>query len=272
MMQGAHISQEDLILFAMQALSEGESAAVHAHLKHCDTCPTELAQINGDLALVAMSVEQHAVPKGARERFMNRIEAAPNEEQELIGTPVVAIDTIRTSNGTSVWIPWMAVAAMLLVSILMGWHIRTLNEELRRQSDVLATEAAANSHAQEVLQLLTAPAAKRVTLITSKAKPVPTARAVYLAESGGLILQANDLEQLAAGTTYELWVIPANGQAPIPAGLFKPDAAGSASVVLPPLPKGVPAKAFGVTVEKAEGSAAPTAPILLSGAVSASGE
>jgi anti-sigma-K factor RskA len=67
-------------------------------------------------------------------------------------------------------------------------------------------------------------------------------------------------------------VIPADGKAPIAAGLFRPDAAGSASVLLPPLPKGVPAKAFGVTIEKAEGSATPTAPIILVGAVPAAGE
>ncbi len=104
------------------------------------------------------------------------------------------------------------------------------------------------------------------------AKPEPTGRAVYLAETGGLVFQANDLAQLAQDKTYELWVIPANGQAPIPAGLFRPDAAGSASVVMPPLPRGVPAKAFGVTIEKAEGSTTPTAPILLVGAVPTAGE
>jgi hypothetical protein len=43
-------------------------------------------------------------------------------------------------------------------------------------------------------------------------------------------------------------------------------------VLLPPLPKGVPAKAFGVTIEKAEGSATPTSPIILVGAVPAQGE
>ena len=89
---------------------------------------------------------------------------------------------------------------------------------------------------------------------------------MYLASSGSLIFQANNLDPLPAGKTYELWVIPANGKAPIPAGLFQPDAAGSASVILPPLPAGVPAKAFGVTAERAEGSATPTAPILLAGA------
>ena len=87
-----------------------------------------------------------------------------------------------------------------------------------------------------------------------------------------MILEANNLDALPADKTYELWVIPANGKAPIPAGLFRPDAAGNASVVLPELPKGVPAKAFGVTVEKASGSDTPTAPILLAGAAPAAGE
>ncbi len=77
---------------------------------------------------------------------------------------------------------------------------------------------------------------------------------------------------MPASKTYELWVIPANGSAPIPAGLFRPDAAGNGSVVLPQIPLGVSAKAFGVTLEDAAGSKVPTAPILLVGTVPASGE
>jgi anti-sigma-K factor RskA len=38
-----------------------------------------------------------------------------------------------------------------------------------------------------------------------------------------------------------------------------------ASVLLPNLPKGVSAKAFGVTMENAGGSTTPTLPILLAG-------
>ena len=166
----------------------------------------------------------------------------------------------------------MAAVALLIVAVTLGLRVRSLNDELRRQSDLAAAQAAENSRAHEVLEVLTAPSAQRVLLTASKAKPEPTGRAIYLAESGALIFQANDLERIAENKTYELWVIPANGQAPIPAGLFRPDAAGSASVVLPPLPKGVAAKAFGVTIEKAEGSATPTAPIVLAGAVPASGE
>jgi anti-sigma-K factor RskA len=85
------------------------------------------------------------------------------------------------------------------------------------------------------------------------------------------MLQAANLAPIPEGKTYELWVIPVSG-APIPAGLFRPDASGSASVVLPQLPKGIPAKAFGVTIENAAGSAAPTLPIVMSGAAPAPGQ
>ena len=270
MMQGAHIPQEDLILYAMQGLSEGESAAVRLHLEDCKPCREEIAAVSGDLALLALSVEQHPLPDGARQRFVDRISTATSATETK--APVVAIDTARPGRKAALWISWLAVAAMLVTAISLGFQVRSLNEELRRKSEEAAKQEAESSRAKQVLEVLTAPSAKRVLLTASKAKPAPTARAVYLAESGGLILQANDLEQLAQDKTYELWVIPANGQAPIPAGLFRPDAAGSASVVLPPLPKGVPAKAFGVTIEKAEGSATPTAPILLAGAVPTSGE
>ena len=113
--------------------------------------------------------------------------------------------------------------------------------------------------------MLTSHSAQRVLLTASKTPVEPAGRAIYLEASGGLVFQASNLKMLAADKTYELWVIPVNGK-PIPAGLFRPDAAGSASVVLPPLPKGVPAKAFGVTIEKAEGSETPTPPIILAGA------
>jgi hypothetical protein len=155
---------------------------------------------------------------------------------------------------------------MVVFAFALMMKIGDMHRELQQKSEQLAQQGAASSRAQRVLDVLTASSAQRVLLTAAKTKPAPSARAVYLAASGSLIFQANDLYPLPAGKAYELWVIPANGKAPIPAGLFRPDAAGSASVILPPLPAGVPAKAFGVTVERAEGSDTPTAPILLAGA------
>ena len=118
---------------------------------------------------------------------------------------------------------------------------------------------------------LHAPSAQHVVLTAGMTPPAPSARAVYLASRGALVLQASNMQPLPENKTYELWVIPAAG-APIPAGLFRPDASGSASVLLPSIPQGVPAKAFGITIENAGGSNTPTAPIILSGAAPAAGE
>jgi hypothetical protein len=272
MMQDEHIPQEDLVLYAMQAMHSHELAAVRLHLDGCAECRRALAEVNGDLALVAMSVEQKPLPEGARQRFVERLAADAARTDRGGAAPVVSIEAKRPARRAVVWIGWLAAAASLLFAFSLEQKIRDLNDQVVEQQQAAAQQATANARAQQVLDVLTAPAAKRVLLTAAKTKPEPTGRAVYLAESGGLVFQANDLGQLSQEKAYELWVIPANGQAPIPAGVFRPDAAGSASVVLPPLPKGVPAKAFGVTIEKAEGSVTPTAPIILMGAVPAAGE
>ena len=151
------------------------------------------------------------------------------------------------------------------VAIALAFQNYALNDALHYESGMVTGLAAKASRAQQVLEVFTSPDAQRVILTPGKAPDEPNGRATYLPDRGGLIFQANNLQPLPQGKTYELWVIPANGKAPIPAGLFQPDTRGSASLVMPPLPTGVPAKAFGVTMENAGGSSSPTAPILLSG-------
>jgi hypothetical protein len=271
MMQNEHIPQEDLVLYAMQAMHSHELAAVRLHLDRCAECRHALAEVNGDLALMAVSVDQSSLPEGARDRFVQRLAAEPSPRSGAGSVPV-SIQTGRPARRAALWIGWLAAAASLLFALSLQQKVKTLNDELGNQRALAAQQAAANARAQQVLDVLTAPAARHVLLTAARTKPEPTGRAVYLEATGGLVFQANDLGQLAENKTYELWVIPANGQAPIPAGLFRPDASGSASVLLPPLPKMIAAKAFGVTIEKAEGSATPTAPIILAGAVPAPGE
>ena len=65
---------------------------------------------------------------------------------------------------------------------------------------------------------------------------------------------------------YAMQALSADEMAAVPAGTFLPNSEGYASLVLPSLPSGVQAKAFGITIENAAGSATPTMPIVLSGA------
>jgi len=112
---------------------------------------------------------------------------------------------------------------------------------------------------------LTSTDALRVTLVAAQAPAQPQGRAIYVRDRSSLVFLASNMPPLPAQKAYELWLIPTNG-APIPAGVFKPDARGSATVVEPPLPAGVEAKAFAITVEPEQGSATPTMPIVMMGA------
>ena len=264
-----HIPQEDLALHAMEALPEREAAAVRAHLTDCAACRSDLAALIGDLAMVGLSVEQHQLPEGARQRFLNRITAS-TQEKTVAQLSTHPASSKRLAPAVYPWngrIAWASAAVLAAAVLVLGLNIESLHRELRNDARGMADLAAQSDRAQRVMELLTSRSAEHVLLTASKAPAEPTGRAVYLADSGALIFQANNLNVLSANRTYELWVIPANGAAPIPAGLFRPDATGSASVVLPHIPSGIPAKAFGVTVEQAEGSTTPTAPIILSGAV-----
>jgi anti-sigma-K factor RskA len=256
MTDGGHITQEDLASYAMQNFPVAEIASIRTHLQSCVPCRQELAEVWGDLALVGLGVEQQALPSGARERFLARIGSEAR---------VTSISEARSRRGAGFWIPWMATAALAILAISLGVQNRALNDQLHDQLSFMTQLAAKASRAQQVLEVLTAPTAQRVTLTSTKVPAQPTARATYLPERGGMILLATNMKQLPDDRAYELWVIPADGKGPVPAGLFRPDAVGTATLVLPSIRAGVAAKAFGITIERASGSDVPTSPIIMSG-------
>jgi hypothetical protein len=276
MTDGIHIPQDDLALYAMHALSAEEAEQVRAHVDGCAACREELRAVSGDLALVAMSVEQHSVPAGARERFLDRVAADAGSSVDRLEVPtprprVVPMDARpRRASSWSTWVAWGALAAMLVIAAGLQMRNQHLNELVNLQAMLLEQQKTANARAQMVMDLLSAPTAQHVMLTAAKSKPAPMAKTVYMASKGALLMQASYLDPLPANKTYELWVIPMKG-APMPAGMFRPDAAGNASVVMPDMPKGVEAKAFGVTIENAGGASTPTMPIVLAGAAPAAG-
>lgn len=175
------------------------------------------------------------------------------------------------------WTGWAIAAGCSFVAGLQLHQRQQMQGAMTTQQariDDMQKQAVHGQQAQDALSTLTAANAMQIAL-HSDAKPVaatkgappvipPEALAAYLADKGALVFVATHMAPTPAGKTYELWLLPANGQGPIPAGTFKPDAQGSASVVMPRLPKGVQAKGFGVTVENDGGSPTPTLPIVMS--------
>ncbi len=282
-----HPDMDDLILFRLGtpagAPESKEDAAimerVREHLRRCPECTAEVAQLSADLALVAMSVPQVPPPAEAKQRLMqaagvsSSAGAAKSASIRDFPKPVRAASGVRGSaavrpkriNPGLIWGGWVAALVLLFYAV----HVRDLKQNMERRlaletAQLNQTNAAAE-RSREILEVLTSPESQRVTLVSAHAQPEPSGDAVYLKERGALVFAASHLAPLPPNKTYELWVIPANGAAPLPAGTFQPDAHGMASVLLPHLPKGVEAKAFGVTMENAGGSTTPTLPILLAG-------
>ena len=266
----APLSHEDLTLYAMGSLPAEEMAAVAAALRQNPQARQELARIQDALALLALSVEQQPAPSGSFERLQARMSQAgrTTPSNQTAGNMTATTSEVTAIRGRSKWAiftPWAIAACLAIACSILGYKVSSLNDALDGESRLVSNLAAKASHAQQVLEVLNAPDAQRVTLTASKTPPAPTAHTVYLAERGALVMEASHMTPAPAGKAYELWVIPADGAAPMPAGTFWPNAEGYASLVLPKLPSGIAAKGFGITMEKASGSNTPTMPILLSG-------
>ncbi|HEX6496625.1 MAG TPA: anti-sigma factor [Acidobacteriaceae bacterium] len=266
----APLSPEDLTLYAMGSLPAEEMAAVAAALRQNPQARQELARIQDDLALLALSVDQQPAPSGSFARLHARMSEAgrtttPNQTAGNMTTTTSELTAVRGRSKWAILTPWIIAACLAIACSILGYKVSSMNDALDGESRLVSNLAAKASHAQQVLEVLNAPDAQRVTLTASKTPPAPTAHAVYLAERGALVMEASHMTPAPAGKAYELWVMPADGAPPMPAGTFWPNAEGYASLVLPKLPSGVAAKGFGITMEKASGSNTPTMPILLSG-------
>jgi anti-sigma-K factor RskA len=237
---------EDLALHALGALRGDERAALEKHLDACPACRQELEQLSGDMALLAMSTTGPKPPQRARQRLLEAIAKEPR-------VPSTAGPARASRFNWWAAFGWAAAVAMLLVVIHLRRENYFLHESVNTLASLTGQQTVELANAQRVVDTLTAPESQAVTLVASKNPPQPQGKAFYLRNRSGLVFVANNLAPLPPDKIYELWLFPPTG-APIPAGLFKPDAKGNATVVNPPgLPAGVEAKAFAVTLEPASG-------------------
>lgn len=273
------IDPDDLPLYAMHLLPASEMAEISESLQHSTEARRMLSDILGELAIYACSAETQAPPEAARERLTRQVarekKAIPIDLQQQaarFAEPTEALvepEARRQSLPARVlpWLGWAAAAALAISSATLFEQRGILRQQAASQHVRLAATQASLAQANEVLETIQDSSAVRVSLTPTGVAPPPEGRAIHVPQKGALVFLASNLEPLQSNKTYELWLIPEGGQDAIAAGTFQPDARGNAEVLLPPLPKGVQAKAFGVTVEDGSGSSSPTLPIVLKGAV-----
>jgi hypothetical protein len=178
------------------------------------------------------------------------------------------------------WTGWAVAAGVSFVAGLQVHQRQQIQSSIAAQQARMDDTTRQAARAQDALATLTAANAMQMPLHTTAAvkpatpvkpgtpapvaAPSPDALVAYLADKGALVFIGTHMDPAPAGKTYELWLLPADGRSPMPAGTFKPDAQGTAHIVMPQLPRGVPAKGFGITLENDGGSPTPTLPIVMS--------
>jgi|SRR5437764_5054070 len=244
---------ENLSLHALGALHGEERVALEKHLEQCADCRRELEQSRGDLALLALSVSGPKPPVRSRRRLMSAIAKEPRRVE------------VSPRRSKFWWnsLGWVAAAAAVVIIFLLARQNTNLRQRVVGLEASSAEQQQELTQANELVAALNSAEAEHFTLVASKTPPQPQGKAIYVRRTGTLVFLASNLPQLPSQKAYELWLIPASG-APIPAGLFKPDSRGSGTVIRPPLPSGVQANTFAITVEPEAGSAAPTSqPIMV---------
>jgi hypothetical protein len=252
--------QGALALYAMHALDdERELAELRAHLGSCGECRRELEALRGDMALLALSTAGPQPPQRSRVRLMEAVAAEPRRDAKAKSKFVLG-------RLQPLWPAWAPMAIALLL-VIFGLVLARENLRLRNRSEKLAQDLQAEKQksalAQEIVAMMNDPSLPRMTLVSVKTAPQPQVKTIYQPQKGHILLMANNLPTLPDDKVYQLWLLPASGGSPMPAGTFTPDPKGGTMMMHAMENGGIEARAFAVTVEPRGGSQSPTMPIVL---------
>jgi len=248
---------DDLALYALDELTGAERVAFDEHLQTCAACRRELQNLRADLGLLGLTSSGPQPPARSKERLLRAIAAEPR------GVPLPTPAAVAQRSWWWSLVPAFAALGLLAFAVVT-WHgsvgLKDQLAELRNRNQDQSIEL---DRTNQELRLLTSPDAVHVSLNPQKAEKEPSGTAIFSPTRRRMMLMASNLPVVPQGKAYELWVIPASG-APVAAGVFKPDEHGNAVVMDHPMPEGVEAKAFAITVENEAGSDKPTSqPVLV---------
>jgi anti-sigma-K factor RskA len=247
-------------LHALGALDGEERAGFEAHVPGCLVCSAELRAHEAVVSLVPLALSPVRPTPALRQRVLTRQELAPP-------APLAR---------RRPWATYLAAAAALVLGIgllVVRWQrdraqvaAANARAEAAYLQDKLRTTERDLAEAVSFRALVQRPGSHVTTLAGLAPAPKARGRVIFDPVTREAVLVASGLDPAPQGKAYEAWVIAAG--APVPAGLFRPDAQGGAVVRLPRIEATASARTFAVTVEPETGTPAPTGPIVLAGAVS----
>ena len=242
--------EQDLAEYMLGTLEPSRAAEVSTHLESCASCRRELDALRTDAAHYALSALGPQPPTRSRDRLLHAIEAEPRSTPE------------RRSRRLA-WLPGLVMASLAVLAFVFGAQTVVLQRQIRSLDRDNETLNAQLDKQQALWAALNSPEAVHMTL-ASQHKPMPEGRVIYVPKRGTVVFFANYFAPAPQNKVYQLWLVPANGHAPMACGTFRPGDSGMASFTMEGMPENIEAKDFAVTMEPEGGSQTPTMPILMS--------
>ena len=242
--------QAELPALALDALEQGDRAAVLAHLDLCEGCRRQYAEF-AEIALgLAVAVPQRVPPPGVKQALMARLQPAPAPARRLdhLGARMRA----AWRSPQRGWV--LALAAALVVAGALAVEV------VRLQTEHAAL--AARLEQQIALAALVGRDVQVVSLVGKPAAANASAKMRFVPDGRVGVLETRDLPPLSPSQAYQLWLIYPDGTRDSGAVFSVPGDGSATVVVMAPQPFGAYAR-FGVSIEPAGGSPAPTGPAAL---------
>lgn len=268
------IWRERAALYALGALTGDERVSFEAHLQTCLECGAELLTLRPAVDALAQVVPQVDPRPELRDRV---IAAALSESRPQATTVKPQIATPPTQHAR-VERPaptrWLALAAMLLITIGLAAYAMTLRGRVARLEEQLDAALAQSSalqarvtkaerslastqtqldSAQTQLAVVTAPDSTRIALAGQKDTPAASGRADW-SPTRGLAISVSNLPMLLPMRDYQVWLL--TGAGPVSVGLLPRDASNDGRTVVLKPPAGASQPTGVALSEEPEGGVA----------------
>lgn len=263
---------------ALDAIDPLERDAVMAHVASCSACRAELESLRDTASLLAFSSPLAAdTASRSRDRIRSKLQARAaadrgRSREQAAASSRLAMRKIEPRPRRVA--EWLAAAAIVLCAgSLVG--LLAVNRDRLQLRDALASQAAGSASAQRVSDSLRVALMSRDSIIagmtgndvsmmtlTAAGHAPPMAHMFWDHKRNTWTLVAHSMPALAAGRTYQLWLVTTSGK--VSAGTFAPvngEAMVRATYALAP----ADLEAIAVTEEPAGGMPQPTGPMVISG-------
>lgn len=259
---GQESPQDLAAAYALGALSAEEAQRFEVFLATSPETQREVAEYRDVAALLAVASGDASPGGDLRERVLARV----GDEKVR---PLTASRTGHPSRLNRV--VWGALAASIIAAVglaagLVGarGRIAELQSALAGRNGELASARERLQEREATLNSIFEPGVAMFQL-TATGDPEPGVQIFWDRQRNRALAHGFKLKQVPEGRAYQLWFIK-DGK-PVPSVTFKPEPDGHAKVEKIPVPSGEGVSAAAITVEPEGGSAQPTSPIVLVGAL-----